>query len=70
VGAGFASGQEIMQFFTSFGMLGLVGAIVSSALFIFLAMALVTLGQNGRPSRTRTSSWPFAARTWARCSTG
>lgn len=45
VGAGFASGQEIMQFFTSFGMLGLVGAIVSSALFIFLAMALVTLGQ-------------------------
>ncbi len=45
VGAGFASGQEIMQFFTSFGVLGLVGALVSSALFIFLAMALVTLGQ-------------------------
>jgi len=45
VGAGFASGQEIMQFFTSFGMLGLVGAMVSSALFVFLAMALATLGQ-------------------------
>src|SRR3546814_16834979 len=45
VGAGFASGQEIMQFFTSFGMVGLVGAVISGALFIFLAMALSTLGQ-------------------------
>ena len=45
VGAGFASGQEIMQFFTSFGTLGLVGVLISSALFIFLAMALATLGQ-------------------------
>lgn len=46
VGAGFASGQEIMQFFTSFGVMGLVGAALSSALFIFLAMALATLGQH------------------------
>src|SRR3546814_17985315 len=45
VGAGFASGQEIMQFFTSFGMVGLVGAVISGALFIFLAMALSPLGQ-------------------------
>jgi len=45
VGAGFASGQEIMQFFTSFGTIGLVGTLISSALFIFLAMALSTLGQ-------------------------
>jgi len=45
VGAGFASGQEIMQFFTSFGMIGLLGAVVSSALFVFLAMALSSLGQ-------------------------
>src|SRR3546814_10130572 len=45
VGAGFASGQEIMQFFTSFGMVGLVGAVISGALFIFLALALSTLGQ-------------------------
>lgn len=45
VGAGFASGQEIMQFFTGFGMLGLAGVAISSALFVFLAMALATLGQ-------------------------
>ena len=46
VGAGFASGQEVMQFFTSFGMLGMAGVLISSALFIFLAMALSTLGQH------------------------
>lgn len=45
VGAGFASGQEIMQFFTGFGMWGMAGALLSSALFIFLAMALSSLGQ-------------------------
>ena len=45
VGAGFASGQEIMQFFTSFGLMGLVGAVVSSVLFVLLAMALAELGQ-------------------------
>src|SRR3546814_20448857 len=32
VGAGFASGQDIMQFFTSFGLVGLVGAVISGAL--------------------------------------
>lgn len=45
VGAGFASGQEIMQFFTAFGSIGVVGAIVAGVLFIFFAMALATLGQ-------------------------
>jgi len=54
VGAGFASGQEIMQFFTSFGALGLLGACISSALFVFLAMALATLGQqHAAPSHKR-----------------
>lgn len=46
VGAGFASGQEVMQFFTSFGVAGLLGALISSALFIFLGMALASLGQH------------------------
>ncbi|PWJ86442.1 putative membrane protein YkvI [Pseudaminobacter salicylatoxidans] len=45
VGAGFASGQELMQFFTSFGLIGLAGSMISIALFIFLAMALSSLGQ-------------------------
>ncbi|MFC5588031.1 hypothetical protein ACFPRA_03880 [Sporosarcina soli] len=51
VGAGFASGQEILQYFTSFGMLGIAGAIVSTALFAYLGMTLTRIG-----SRMRTIS--------------
>lgn len=46
VGAGFASGQEILQFFTSFGTAGLLGSVISGAVFVFLAMALTSLGQH------------------------
>ncbi|WP_139993381.1 hypothetical protein [Kurthia sp. Dielmo] len=44
VGAGFASGQEILQFFTSFGWLGIIGGVVAAVLFAFLGMNLTTLG--------------------------
>ena len=36
VGAGFASGQEILQYFTSFGKLGIFAAIVSTMLFSYI----------------------------------
>lgn len=51
VGAGFASGQEILQFFTSFGWLGVAGAIIATVLFAFLGMNLTQLG-----SRLQTDS--------------
>ncbi|GAB3794274.1 YkvI family membrane protein [Virgibacillus kimchii] len=51
VGAGLASGQEILQYFTSFGLLGILGAIVTTALFAFTGMMLVYLG-----SRLQTNS--------------
>ena len=44
VGAGFASGQEILQYFTSFGLLGTVAAIIATALFAYLGMTLTLLG--------------------------
>lgn len=44
VGAGFASGQEVMQYFTSFGLWGTVGAIVTGLLFIFLGYTFAQLG--------------------------
>src|SRR5690625_513785 len=44
VGAGFASGEEILQYFTSFGHLGTLGAIVSTALFAYLGMSLTRIG--------------------------
>ncbi|MFG6117912.1 YkvI family membrane protein [Thalassobacillus sp. B23F22_16] len=51
VGAGFASGQEILQFFTSFGWMGIMGVIVATFLFAFLGMNLTQLG-----SRLQTDS--------------
>lgn len=46
VGAGFASGQEVMQYFTSFGIWGTAGGIVTTLLFIFLGYTFAQLGTN------------------------
>lgn len=46
VGAGFASGQEVLQFFTSFGIAGLIGSVISGVVFIVLALVLSSLGQH------------------------
>nr|WP_087973574.1 hypothetical protein [Oceanobacillus rekensis] len=51
VGAGFASGQELLQYFTSFGYMGTIGAFVAIVLFGYLGMILTKLG-----SRTRAES--------------
>jgi len=51
VGAGFASGQEILFYFTSFGHMGTLAAILATALFAYLGMILTRLG-----SRTKTKS--------------
>jgi len=44
VGAGFASGQELLVFFVYFGAWGVVGTLLSAALFTFLGMALAGMG--------------------------
>ncbi|MFP8782696.1 YkvI family membrane protein [Planococcus plakortidis] len=51
VGAGFASGQEVLQFFTSFGAWGILGSVIAAGLFAFLGMNLTQLG-----SRLQTKS--------------
>jgi len=51
VGAGFASGQEILQYFTSFGTMGIIAALISTVLFAYLGMNLTRLG-----SRMQTTS--------------
>jgi uncharacterized membrane protein YkvI len=43
VGAGFASGQEIMQFFTVYGSIGSLLVIVSTLLFIWLGCKMMNL---------------------------
>ncbi len=44
VGAGFASGQEVLQFFDAFGLIGLLGVLVSTLLFFFIGYSILMLG--------------------------
>lgn len=43
MGAGFASGQEIQQFFISFGIKGLLGILISTVLFAVLGWIMLDL---------------------------
>ena len=44
IGSGFATGQELMQFFASYGMKGLIGVLICFILFTFVGVAFVTYG--------------------------
>ncbi|AGB42487.1 putative membrane protein [Halobacteroides halobius DSM 5150] len=44
IGAGFASGQEILQFFITYGTSGLSGIILAGLLFIILGSSIVLIG--------------------------
>src|SRR5690606_9162768 len=46
VGAGFASGQEMMQFFVAFGRLGIVGAVAGSLVMTVIGIAALQLGSH------------------------
>lgn len=53
VGAGFASGQEIHQFFGRYGNWGYVGVLLSLSLFYYLGFRLLTLGHRLRAQSYR-----------------
>jgi len=44
VGAGFASGQEIVQFFTRFGVLGYAGIAITTVLLAWVGFRMMSLG--------------------------
>lgn len=46
IGAGFASGQELFQFFGAFGIYGIVGTIIAGALFSFLGVVCMLTAKN------------------------
>ena len=48
VGAGFASGQELLQFFVSYGTVGFLGIAVTGLLFAWLGTQLLSLGSRLR----------------------
>lgn len=50
MGAGFASGQEIQQFFTNFGTQGLLGILISASLFSLLGWVMLDLQERWKIS--------------------
>lgn len=48
VGAGFATGKEIVEFFSRFGFIGLIGILISGYIFIFLGSKLMRLAARMR----------------------
>jgi len=51
IGAGFASGQEIVQFFTAYGEEGIKGVIVAMVLFAFFGGLLLNMAHQQKKSR-------------------
>lgn len=45
IGAGFASGQEILQFFVKFGIKGFYGILVSTIMFIIFGKIIMSFGK-------------------------
>ncbi|MGZ0049432.1 YkvI family membrane protein [Brevibacillus gelatini] len=48
VGAGFASGQEILAFFTSYGHAGTIGILLATGLFVWLGYKMMVLAHELR----------------------
>ncbi len=62
VGAGFASGQEILQYFTSFGYKGTIAAIVATALFAYLGMVLANIGSRLQADSHKSAIYEISGR--------
>ncbi|WP_156291912.1 YkvI family membrane protein [Oceanobacillus salinisoli] len=62
VGAGFASGQEVLQYFTSFGIMGILGAIIATAFFAYVGMVLVWLGSRAKTTSHKEIIYPISGR--------
>ncbi|MEI6102017.1 MAG: hypothetical protein WCP73_09275, partial [Eubacteriales bacterium] len=45
VGAGFASGQEVLQFFSHFGAWGAMGLVLVTVLFIYFGIVIMDIGR-------------------------
>jgi uncharacterized membrane protein YkvI len=45
VGAGFATGQEVLQFFARFGSAGIFGLVLTTLMFMFFGYIIMDLGR-------------------------
>lgn len=44
IGSGFATGQEIMQYFSAYGFMGILSALLVFALFLYVGVSFITVG--------------------------
>ncbi len=49
IGSGFATGQEIMQFFSFYGLAGIAGSLITMVIFIFLGIEVLNRGRLTKP---------------------
>lgn len=45
IGAGFATGQEVMQFFVAYGSWGFAGAVISFVIYVFMCTSFMAAGR-------------------------
>ncbi|MCM3088421.1 hypothetical protein M3557_10870 [Bhargavaea ginsengi] len=62
VGAGCASGQEVLQYFTSFGLDGIFGAVLATALFAYLGMVLANIGSRLKATSHKKAIYEISGR--------
>lgn len=48
VGSGFATGQEIMQYFVAYGYMGILGVLVVFTLFLYVGVSFVMAGNKNK----------------------
>jgi len=48
IGSGFATGQEVLQYFTSYGYMGIVGALLTLVLFLYVGVSFITAGYDNK----------------------
>ncbi|WP_249351858.1 hypothetical protein [Pseudomonas asiatica] len=63
IGSGFATGQEIMQYFVAYGHAGLISILLMFALFTYVAFSFVMAGYEQSSARPRKYSRITAVKT-------
>lgn len=48
IGSGFATGQEVKQYFVSYGYMGIVGAVLTLFMFLYVGTSFITTGYRER----------------------
>lgn len=76
VGAGFSSGQEVLQYFVAFGKMGVWGAVIVAVLMSAAGMIVLQLGSYFQADEhagvlrtigTKTVSWVWISALCSRC---